>query len=705
MKKLRFISALCAVAFSIISISAHASLTIRAGGFVYDDVLDITWMQPGGFVAPNVTGPFRTANDAFGTIEWAENLSIADPLRNKTWDDWRLPSISRSASDGVGNLGGQRAFTFIDCSTATEAACRDNEMGYMFHQNGISVSSPGPFTGLQSGRIWSSTEGTPTIKVWSFDYGTGLVSNSDQNRPGMGWAVRDGDVGEAPPGAQSCARILNPTNLEIASPGGSGFTVSVTIPSGCNVTGNGFFATSNDSRIQLTGGSGPFPPDGAVQYFGSTVTYSVDPNLGPNLVTGTITIAGQIFTVTQLGVPVLGPPSCARKLNPTSANIPAAGGSGFSVSVTEPSGCFFPAVGFLAKSNDSWIHLTGGSGSPQPDGSVQYFGSNASVIYTVDPNPGQKLDIGTITIDGQTFKVNQAGTAPLPNSASALEIPGPGSFNSGVGQISGWSCAGPVTVSIDGKPPVETSYGSARGDTAGVCGGKVDNGFILLTNYNLLGAGAHTAQILVNGVPAGNAVQFNVTVPAGEFLVGASGGCTAVNFPNTGLATALKWQQGTQNFAITSNVNLPQITPLPDSTSALEIPGPDSFNSGVGQISGWSCAGPVTVSIDGKPPVATSYGSSRGDTAGVCSGKVDNGFILLTNYNLLGPGAHTAQILVNGAPRGAPTSFAVSVPGGVEFLTGASGGCTVSNFPSVGRSTVLNWQQSIQNFSIQSVSP
>ena len=203
MKKLQIIGAFCAV----ISISSHAELHLRQGGFVYDDVLDITWMQPSGFVAPNVTGPFRSANDAFGTIEWAKNLSIFDPSRNRTWDDWRLPSFSRSASDGVGNLGGQRAFTFVDCSNATEVACRDNEMGYMFHQNGISVSAPGPFVGLQAGKMWSSTEGTPTIKVYFFDYGTGQGGSSDQNRAGMGWAVRDGDVGVGV--ATDGARILN----------------------------------------------------------------------------------------------------------------------------------------------------------------------------------------------------------------------------------------------------------------------------------------------------------------------------------------------------------------------------------------------------------------------------------------------------------------------------------------------------------------
>jgi hypothetical protein len=205
---------------SFISISTHAELHLRQGGFVYDDVLNITWMQPSGLVAPNASGPYRTANDAFGTMDWANNLSVEDPLRETTWEDWRLPSFSLSASDGVGRKGGQRAYTYVDCSTATEVECRDNEMGYMYHKNGISVANPGPFAGIQAGKMWSGTEGTPSIKVWFFDYGTGLPGYADQNRAGMGWAVRDGDVGEAQEGdededgifdsADNCVSDFNP---------------------------------------------------------------------------------------------------------------------------------------------------------------------------------------------------------------------------------------------------------------------------------------------------------------------------------------------------------------------------------------------------------------------------------------------------------------------------------------------------------------
>jgi lysyl endopeptidase len=77
---------------------------------------------------------------------------------------------------------------------------------------------------------------------------------------------------------------------------------------------------------------------------------------------------------------------------------------------------------------------------------------------------------------------------------------------------------------------------------------------------------------------------------------------------------------------------------------------------------------------------------------------------LLFNYNLLGAGMHTAQLFVNGTARGAPIQFSVTVPGG-EFLSGISKQITVPDFPVPGKTAVLIWQESQQNFAIETVSP
>ena len=103
--------------------------------------------------------------------------------------------------------------------------------------------------------------------------------------------------------------------------------------------------------------------------------------------------------------------------------------------------------------------------------------------------------------------------------------------------------------------------------------------------------------------------------------------------------------------------------------------------------------------------VSIPYGSSRGDTAGACgAGNTNTGFGFLLNYNLLGAGPHTAQLFVGGQPQGSPTPFTVTVPAG-EFLSGVTKQVTVTDFPVAGKTTVLIWQQSQQNFAVMSVSP
>jgi hypothetical protein len=142
---------------------------------------------------------------------------------------------------------------------------------------------------------------------------------------------------------------------------------------------------------------------------------------------------------------------------------------------------------------------------------------------------------------------------------------------------------------------------------------------------------------------------------------------------------------------------------MQDQTAAeLENPGPGSFQSGIGIISGWSCEGPVSLVIDGVETKA-AYGSARADAAPTC-GAPNAGFGVLVNYNDLGAGVHTAQMWANGVAKGAPRQFTVTVPINA-FMRGISRSVTVPDFPTAGRTATLVWQEEQQNFAIQSVSP
>jgi polygalacturonase/PKD repeat protein len=88
--------------------------------------------------------------------------------------------------------------------------------------------------------------------------------------------------------AVACGYTLSTTNAGFSDVGGTG-TVTVVTTAGCSWT-----AASNDSWIQITGGS--------VSATGSaTVAYTILPNASSTSRTGTMTIASQTFTVSQSG--------------------------------------------------------------------------------------------------------------------------------------------------------------------------------------------------------------------------------------------------------------------------------------------------------------------------------------------------------------------------------------------------------------------
>jgi hypothetical protein len=134
---------------------------------------------------------------------------------------------------------------------------------------------------------------------------------------------------------------------------------------------------------------------------------------------GTITIAGQTFTVNQSGI------SCTFSINPQSENFTSAGGAD-SVAVTAPAGC-----NWTAQSNDGFIMITsGGSGS-----------GNGTVNYTVLANTGPARS-GSMTIAGQSFTVNQEAACDFTidkNDQSFAAIGGAGSIQVTTGVSCNWT--------------------------------------------------------------------------------------------------------------------------------------------------------------------------------------------------------------------------------------------------------------------------
>ncbi len=286
-----------------------------------------------------------------------------------------------------------------------------------------------------------------------------------------------------------------------------------------------------------------------------------------------------------------------------------------------------------------------------------------------------------------------------------LENPGPDSFQSGVGVLSGWVCeAETVELVIDDTEHHVAAYGTDRADTQGDCG-DTNNGFGLLFNWSRLSDGPHTVVALVDDVELDRATV-TVTTLGQEFVRGVAGECEVEDFPSLGETVTLVWQESKQNFVIASGA-----APSGENRAGaadvgyLENPGPNSFQSGIGVLSGWVCeAEAVEIEIGTESGeterLAAGYGTERADTEEMC-GDTDNGFGLLFNWNRLRDGEHTVIAYVDNVELGRATVRVTTL--GYEFLRGAEGECVVEDFPRLGQSVLLEWQQTSQNFIITAV--
>lgn len=152
---------------------------------------------------------------------------------------------------------------------------------------------------------------------------------------------------------------------------------------------------------------------------------------------------------------------------------------------------------------------------------------------------------------------------------------------------------------------------------------------------------------------------------------------------------------------LSSSVNV--VAPNNASKRVLENPQPNSYQSGIGLISGWACQpNSLSVRIDNGLPIPIPGGGARADTISAC-GHAATGFGLLINFNDLKTGQHTIR-LESSDPvyAGEAISFRVALPADPSpFISGLSKEVPVPEFPFFGKTTTLIWQQSLQNFSIK----
>ena len=160
----KFVLTICALSFALCFANASdAELFDRGGGLIYDDLLDITWLQ-----YSNYSGQTMTWYDA---TNWVGNLDY------QGYDDWRLP-----VSD-------------ISCSGSN---CTQSEMGHLFYTEGVTADAPGIFIDVRPYMYWSGTEDISNpSNAYRFNLSSGSQGTSSKTLGRYAWAVREGD--SAPP--------------------------------------------------------------------------------------------------------------------------------------------------------------------------------------------------------------------------------------------------------------------------------------------------------------------------------------------------------------------------------------------------------------------------------------------------------------------------------------------------------------------------
>jgi uncharacterized protein (TIGR03437 family) len=246
----------------------------------------------------------------------------------------------------------------------------------------------------------------------------------------------------------TCTYTIDPASQSFSASGGNG-VAAVTAGASCAWT-----AQSNDAWITVSAG--------ASGTGNGTVSYSVTANTTASSRTGTLTIGGETYTVNQTAS------ACSDSLSPTSVSVGSAGITN-EVLVIAGDGCPWTAV-----SNASWIAINSGASGT----------GNGAVGYTVGANTSTSALIGTLTIAGQTFTVNQAAAsvngAPaialngVVNAASYMPANLPGGaiargslfsiFGSGLGPVTGVQAAAFPLGTVLGGVGVSITQGSTAVD-------------------------------------------------------------------------------------------------------------------------------------------------------------------------------------------------------------------------------------------------
>jgi len=209
--------------------AAQAELFDRGGGLLYDDVLNVTWLQDANYAK-------TSGYDADGKMKWDAAKTWAGSLNisrfaGESLSGWRLASNTPVGADwsyeGCTN-DGSTDFCFNITSPHSELSymyyvnlglkgflspAGDYQPDFGVHGNGTGgQANVGLVKNLQSSGYWSGTvyARRPADYAWSFNTGDGSQSYGNlHHNEFSAWAVRPGDVATvAVPEPETYAMLL-----------------------------------------------------------------------------------------------------------------------------------------------------------------------------------------------------------------------------------------------------------------------------------------------------------------------------------------------------------------------------------------------------------------------------------------------------------------------------------------------------------------
>lgn len=246
-----------------------------------------------------------------------------------------------------------------------------------------------------AGCAWTATSSASWLTITSATTGTGgavvtvLVSANGTSSPRTGaLSIAGTEVTVTQPNG-GCSYSVSPLSANVPATAGT-LALTVTAPDGCSWAAQTLSAWMSVTSGSSGRGSG-------------VVTVAIAASDRTTSRSGSLAIAGATVRVTQA------PQTCSYAVAPTTANVPAAGGS-LSVSVTSGTGCSWSAL-----PGTDWLTVTAGSSGT---------GSGTATI-AVAPNTATSPRTATVTVAGTPVTIVQEASAGCSYSVSPASTTAP----------------------------------------------------------------------------------------------------------------------------------------------------------------------------------------------------------------------------------------------------------------------------------------